>query len=402
MKELSVKGKGEEMSGSVKSDALKIMDTLHRYGYDAYIVGGAVRDRLLNQPVHDVDVASSASPEQIMGIFPASVDAGMQNGTVLIPSGKGTVTEVSTFKSLPGSRKNCILEDLALRDFTVNAMAETKEGTILDPFNGRADLDNRILRAVGDPEQRLKEDPLRVLRAIRFAVKYSFTIHADLEQAIRKYAFQLAVTAFERKGAELEKMLGSALCERDLIYFLNSPPAAHLEPLFTDRQVWLKKLQQSPAPFLTEGKAMFWFIAAGINDPEVSSRRLSKAKRSSRLKKQVSVMQEVLSSIISDGWTNVNLYKAGEELAMPCERIRALWRGEEPQTEAVLLRYHELPIKSKKDLAVNGRLLIDTFAISDGKWIGKTLKQIEKAVVRSELPNEESTLLDYIRKEVPK
>ncbi|TMW73571.1 hypothetical protein [Alteribacter natronophilus] len=382
---------------AAEKEALRIIEVLASKGYQACIAGGAVRDLLLDRIPADIDVATDAAPKEVMKLFPAAIDVGAAHGTVLIPAHDGTVTEVTRFKSVSGSTGS-LKEDLSLRDFTVNAMAKLKDGTIIDPYGGREDLKKGMLRAVGSAEDRILEDPVRLLRAVRFAVRYSFEWSSDLRAAVEKHAALLSQPAFERKSAELEKMLGNGLSHENFVYFLKSAPAAGLSPLFTYRKLWLEKLEQSPAPFPIEGKPLFWYTASWHPDPAVSSRALTKAKRSTRLKKAVSVIHEVNRRLLSEGWTSEVLYLAGADLLVPCERLRALWKAGIPDEHGVTEKYQQLPIKTKKELAVNGRILIDAFNTDNGKWVGRTLKHAEMKVVNSELPNDRDAILDYIRK----
>src|SRR6185295_17878143 len=181
------------------------------------LVGGCVRDILLSREAADYDVATSATPEQVMDIFPQTWAVGAQFGVVLVPADSGTV-EVATFRSDIGysdgrhpdevhfSSDPC--EDVQRRDFTINGLLldpETNE--ILDYVGGRADLSARIIRAIGDPERRFTEDKLRMLRAVRFAARFGYEIEPATLTAIQKLAPQIHQVSRERVRDELTKML---------------------------------------------------------------------------------------------------------------------------------------------------------------------------------------------------
>ena len=172
----------------------EILDTLEQAGYEAYYVGGCVRDRLLGRPVHDWDITTSAMPEVVLALFGHCVPTGIAHGTVTVLL-EDTGAEVTTFRT-DGSYHDgrhpdrvtfvrSLREDQARRDFTVNAMAMDRRGRIYDAFGGQADLDRRLLRAVGDPETRFREDALRMLRALRFAAQLGFALDPDTARAIR-------------------------------------------------------------------------------------------------------------------------------------------------------------------------------------------------------------------------
>jgi len=195
----------------------EIVRTLRGRGHAAYLVGGCVRDILLSREAADYDVATSATPEQVMDIFPQTWAVGAQFGVVLVPADSGTV-EVATFRSDIGysdgrhpdevhfSSDPC--EDVQRRDFTINGLLldpETNE--ILDYVGGRADLSARIIRAIGDPERRFTEDKLRMLRAVRFAARFGYEIEPATLTAIQKLAPQIHQVSRERVRDELTKML---------------------------------------------------------------------------------------------------------------------------------------------------------------------------------------------------
>lgn len=220
------------MTTQLPDSLAKIVDIFRKAGYSLYLVGGCVRNMLLDHPVKDWDLATDATPEQMLSLFP---DAFYDNsfGTVGIPTDKDTenqmVIEVTTFRTEQGysdkrhpdtvSWGKTIEEDLARRDFTINAMALplTKLSTInyqlstdlIDPFNGQKDLKKKLIRAVGDPQERFKEDALRLMRAIRFATQLSFSIEENTLNAITQDSSLLTHIAKERIRDELLKILAS-------------------------------------------------------------------------------------------------------------------------------------------------------------------------------------------------
>ena len=190
--------------------------TLRRAGHEACPVGGCVRDLLLGRAPGDWDIATSARPEAVTALFERTVPTGLKHGTVTVLLG-GMALEVTTFRGESGYSDGRhpdrvtfgvgLREDLARRDFTINAMALAPDGSVLDPFGGRADLARRLIRCVGEPERRFTEDALRMLRAVRFAAQLGFSLEARTAAALASCAPLLERVSGERIRAELEKTL---------------------------------------------------------------------------------------------------------------------------------------------------------------------------------------------------
>lgn len=197
---------------------LNILCALDSAGHRAVLAGGCVRDSLLGRRPSDWDIASSASPEEVLALFPRCVPTGIKHGTVTVLSGGGSV-EVTAFRAEGGYSDHrrpdsvsfgCPLEaDLARRDLTVNAMAMDAAGEITDPFGGRDDLRRRLLRCVGEPERRFDEDALRMLRTVRFSAQLGFEIEPRTLEAMRALAHLASGLSAERVRDELLKTLRS-------------------------------------------------------------------------------------------------------------------------------------------------------------------------------------------------
>lgn len=195
-----------------------ILDTLENHGFAAYVVGGCVRDSLLGLTPADFDLCTSALPEQMEQVFAGQrlVLAGEKHGTVGVCTDTGVV-EITTFRTEGDYRDSRhpdwvrfvgdVEQDLARRDFTVNAMAYSPTRGFADPFGGRQDLENKILRAVGAPEKRFREDALRILRGVRFAVRYGLTVEPETRRAMDDQAGGLDSLSRERVFEELSKLL---------------------------------------------------------------------------------------------------------------------------------------------------------------------------------------------------
>jgi tRNA nucleotidyltransferase (CCA-adding enzyme) len=194
-----------------------ILEKFSKAGYQIYIVGGAVRDLLMDREVHDYDFTTDANPEEILKLFPEGFNDN-KFGTVGIPT-DGQVYEVTTMRKegnyadhrhpVEVGWTNKLEEDLARRDFTINSIAMAKDGSLVDPYNGQQDIKDGLIRAVGEPEKRFQEDALRLMRAVRIATQLNFDIEKETFQAIQKNAVLIEEVANERIRDELFKLLGS-------------------------------------------------------------------------------------------------------------------------------------------------------------------------------------------------
>lgn len=212
---------GEEhinMKLAIPSSAEKILRILEENGYEAYVVGGCVRDSILGRRPDDWDITTSASPEQVKGLFRKTVDTGLQHGTVTVLMDKEGF-EVTTYR-VDGDYEDgrhpkevmftsSLEEDLKRRDFTINAMAYHPDRGLVDLFHGLEDMENQVIRCVGNPMERFQEDALRILRAVRFSAQLGFTIEENTREGIRSLAPNLKNVSAERIQVELVKLLVS-------------------------------------------------------------------------------------------------------------------------------------------------------------------------------------------------
>ena len=257
----------------LKDFATSIVQTLRQHGFQAYLVGGCVRDLLLQREPKDYDVATNATPQQVMGIFPETYAVGAQFGVVLVPlpdddaasgvavevSSKSHAVEVATFRSdigySDGRHPDEVRfsrdprEDVARRDFTINGMLlDPVSGELLDYVGGRADLKSGIIRTIGDPEQRFGEDKLRMLRAVRFAARFEYAIEPATFTAMQKLAEQIQVVSRERVRDELTRMLTEGHARRAFLLLDESGLLDHVLP-----DISAMKGVEQPAEFHPEG-----------------------------------------------------------------------------------------------------------------------------------------------------
>ena len=193
-----------------------IMETLKAAGFEAFAVGGCVRDSILGREPQDWDITTSARPEQVKALFPRTIDTGLQHGTVTVMQNREGF-EVTTYR-IDGEYEDGrhpkevvftpnLEEDLKRRDFTINAMAYNRERGLVDLFGGMEDIKAGVIRCVGEPEERFGEDALRMLRAVRFSAQLGYSIDETTGEGIRKLAGTLVQVSAERIQAELVKMM---------------------------------------------------------------------------------------------------------------------------------------------------------------------------------------------------
>lgn len=254
-----------------KKFAISTIETLRQHGFQAYLVGGCVRDLLLGREPADFDVATSATPTQVMETLPETYAVGAQFGVVLVPSpggewadgeegtSKSYVVEVATFRSDLGYSDGrhpdevrftqAPREDVARRDFTINGMMlDPVTGEVLDFVGGRKDLEAKLIRAIGDPNRRFGEDKLRMLRAVRFAARFEYEIEADTLAAIQQLARDIQLVSRERVRDELTKMLTEGHARRAFLLLDQTGLLKEVLP-----EISVMKGVQQPPEFHPEG-----------------------------------------------------------------------------------------------------------------------------------------------------
>ena len=426
--------------------AAELLDTLHRAGYAAYVVGGCVRDSLLGLTPHDWDLCTSALPQQGMELFGAEkcIPTGLQHGTVTVKQGGG-LYEITTFRTegayTDGRHPDevhfvpDVREDLARRDFTINAMAYNAKEGLIDPFGGQADLQSGILRAVGVPHQRFTEDALRILRLYRFAARFGFAIDPPTAQAAQELCAHLDCVSVERIEEELAKLLSAPA------------PAAYL-----DEKILGVVLPELSPEALAAAKPVVDACPAGeralpvrlaallLSLGEDGTRRTLRRLRCSnnRIEETAVLVREARGrdgSFSEDrplGWDPVaEGNRAGDGMARivseekatvtpdftiyarrllgkynlcTVQRLAALGTALQPEHAADFAALSELAEQLDADgvccrvsqLAVNGRDLMAA-GVPAGPGIRKVLEALLDGVIREEYPNERQALLAAVQ-----
>lgn len=386
-------------------EALPILEKLKASGYEAYFVGGSVRDAILGRTIHDVDIATSAYPEETKKVFTRTIDVGIEHGTVLVLHG-GQEYEITTFRTedvyvdyrRPSqvSFVRSLEEDLKRRDFTVNAFALNEEADIIDKFHGLKDLEFKILRAVGVPQERFNEDALRIMRGFRFAATLDFDIEEQTFQAMQETAPLLEKISVERIFIEFDKLLTAAFWRKGLEKMI-AAVAYDFLPEMKGKGTCLKAMLDRLRPdFLFATSEQAWamlLIALDINEPK---NFLKKWKTSNDFQKAV---LDLVAAYRTREKTSVDkflVYQYGLENLLLVEQIRQA-QDLPIEIEQIKTLDAALLIHSKHEIVVNGRTLMTELNLKAGPNLGRILSEIEKAIVLGELMNEKEAILKFLK-----
>ena len=403
--------------------AAALLDTLHAAGYAAYAVGGCVRDSLLGRTAHDWDLCTSALPQQVMELFGAEqcIPTGLQHGTVTIKYG-GQLYETTTFRT-EGSYTDGrhpdevqfvpdVREDLARRDFTINAIAYNEAEGLVDPFGGQKDLQNGLLRAVGEPQQRFTEDALRILRLYRFAARFGFALDAATARAARQLAPHLDCISAERIQEELAKLLTAP------------QPGAYLEPAvlavvlpeLTPAALEAAKPVLDACPAGEENLPVRW--AALLRSlGESATRRVLKRLRCSNacIEETAVLVRETAGEGVCRSFSeekasahpgDIHIRQLlGRYGLRTVERLCALCAALQPQNAPACALAAQRARQLEADgvccrvsqLAVNGRDLMAA-GIPAGPALRRVLEALLDGVIHAEYPNEKPALLAAAQK----
>lgn len=416
-----------------------VLKRLQEHGHQAYFVGGCVRDEIMGRPVHDMDIATSARPEQVIDMFEHTVPTGLQHGTVTVVAEREKF-EVTTFRKEADYEDHRhptrvefvdgLLEDLRRRDFTMNAIAGDAGGNLIDPFDGKRDIEAGILRCVGNADERFDEDALRMMRAIRFASVFGFRPVKSLWKALKFSRSKISFIAIERIRVELEKMLlgpdplrGLALLQRSgLLPYIKAPvPSAALSPLAGEAALTAMKTLAAVPPeespelryaLLLQGigvggdeaadlmkrwtfpNAIAQRTADLIRFDELWKSRRAEAGGSGPLRKQWVELQLRFGKQMAALWLNRERTRLAVEFADEPDNLRAeleLMKHSEA-------RWHEeITVHTLKELAVRGEDVIRSMGRKGGPWLGMLMGRLLFLVASGELANEREILLEQAK-----
>ena len=390
------------------NDVAFILNRLQNAGSTAYAVGGCVRDRLLGNEPKDWDVATSATPAQVLGLFPNTFETGIKHGTVTVVLNKKNY-EVTTYRVdgiyLDGRRPESVSfatgieDDLSRRDFAMNAIAYNPSDGFVDPFGGRRDVEKKIIRCVGDADKRFAEDALRTLRAVRFASQLGFRIEAATLEAIKQNAERLSLVSAERVKDELDKILTgkypralTLLGETNLL-----PHAVRASGFEFDLQQIAERLERCPK----ESAAAFALFLLGTGG---ECKKIIRGLRfDNKTTRETSAYVKMIPHKIEN-----DAYEIKKILRfLPPERFYKLIElkeivGAESEEELFRLRESLDQILERgecfdlKRLAVNGRDLAEA-GIPAGKETGDALELLLDAAMREPSLNEKDKLIKFLK-----
>lgn len=393
--------------------AQKVLKTLEEAGFEAFLVGGCVRDRLLGLRPADYDITTNALPSEVRQIFPRTIPTGLQHGTITVIQ-DNVVLEVTTYRTegqyIDHRRPSDVQfvpelkEDLLRRDFTINAMAMDSAGKIIDYVDGQLDLVNKTIRTVGKAESRFKEDALRMLRACRFAAQLAFQIDSVTLEAIsvcRDYAHYLAVERVVSEFAKLWATKKPSIGLKPLIQtgLISSLPPFHrnLASLHFTEDQWTK-LDSLPGSSARWAYFFNLIFRKQENDKLVCNENiislLSTFKFSNQQKRKIANLFR-----ISEIWNPAMSEEEGKAMLIDFHYDTVflgekLWQLITDQQISVPLKkwWNQMPIHQFSELAINGNHLIEYTGKSAGPWLKETLHYLFHQVAFGRISNEREVL----------
>ncbi len=415
------------LAAAVPANVRDVCAKLSAAGHEAVTVGGAVRDALLGRAPGDWDVATSAHPDHVLALFRHTIPTGLQHGTVTVVTGRGIEShvEVTTFRG-EGAYTDArrpdhvtfgvpLVEDLARRDLVVNAIAyDPAHDRLIDPFGGRADLDARRLRAVGDPIARFTEDGLRVMRVVRFAAKLEFAIDPATEAAIGPALPSLAKVSRERVSDELRKLLAAREPSRGLVPSVRTGIVATIAPALQpiDVEAWAARIDRAPTDVRLA--AMFAPLARGTVD-EVTARHvdrdvvarvaaIAKALKFSNAEADAAAM--LVAAAHAPAWAPWNPAEVRRLLRELDAKLRPLaielWASATVQPNPPLVAEARRVLDAREplaigDLAIGGKDLLGDLKLTPGPVVGQILDLLLTVVLDDPELNARAPLLERAR-----
>ncbi|WJE78280.1 CCA tRNA nucleotidyltransferase [Bacillus mycoides] len=387
--------------------ASSIIEMLKQHGHEAYFVGGSVRDLIIDRPIGDIDIATSALPEEVMAIFPRHVPVGLEHGTVIVVE-NGEPYEVTTFRTeseyedfrRPSSVQfvRSLEEDLKRRDFTMNAIAMTEEGEMVDLFSGKEAIRLKEITTVGDAADRFQEDALRMMRGIRFVGTLGFSLEIKTKQAIETYGHLLEHIAIERITVEFEKLLTGTYCVNGLQELVETKLFSHLPYLQMSEERLLKATQYKWDSFETDVEAWAFFLyCIGEEHPSVFLRQWKFSNK--KIKDIVAVLLAIRSRKEKE-WDTILLYKTGIRIAEMAERVyeAIIESYNSASVKQVQSLFHALPIKNRQEMNVTGNDLLSWTDKKPGPWVAEMLQNIEEAIVQGDLVNKKEDIREWLQR----
>ncbi|MDQ0197533.1 CCA tRNA nucleotidyltransferase [Neobacillus ginsengisoli] len=386
--------------------AVPVLEKIEKAGFEAYFVGGAVRDFLLNKSISDVDIATSATPNEVKRIFPKTVDIGIEHGTVLVIY-QNESYEITTFRTESEyqdfRRPNevtfvrSLYEDLQRRDFTMNAIAMDRNGKLIDPFNGQSAIQERKIQTVGQATERFREDALRMMRAVRFVSQLGFDLEGETVKALAILVPLLDKIAIERKRSEFEKLLKGKNRKQALNLLIKTGLFSFLPGLKNQKNP-LEDMQVYDFDELKKNE-MWALLLYALT---LKEKAVEDFLRNWRLPvKEIRDIQQIflyLLKRLNQEWTLYDLYVAGHDTIKSVEIMFQVIKGTK-KNEAItrwLKLYEQLPIKERSEMNVTGNDLMTWFDRKGGPWLKEQLVKIEKSILEEKVVNDNSKIKEWL------
>ena len=369
--------------------AIDILKIFNRNGYEAYFVGGCVRDYLLGEEFSDIDITTNALPEEVKKIFRKSIDTGIQHGTVtILVNGEGY--EVTTFRTEDEYTNHRapekvefvsnLREDLDRRDFTINAMALDSNGKLYDYHKGESDLTCKVIKTVNNPNDRFYEDALRMLRAFRFSSKLGFEIEKDTLEAIKKNAELIKFVSIERIVNEFKKLLRGKGNLRSLELLLDSKLNTYI-PFLEEIEIIQDFSKYSFCQSL--------YILSKIND--ISFDILKELKLSNKEVKLIKEFDKINTDFVRKIPLELILYKYNfEDVVFIAEYFSYNNRNNIENCKLTINSFDEVDITSQE--------IISTIGEKPGPWIKSVVSELEHEILLNRLDNNRKDILDFLSK----
>ncbi|EKY4024913.1 TPA: CCA tRNA nucleotidyltransferase [Listeria innocua] len=381
--------------------ALPVLQKLTTAGFEAYFVGGSVRDYLLNRPISDVDIATSAFPEEVKDIFQSTYDTGIAHGTVTVRENKECY-EVTTFRT-EGTYEDfrrpsevtfirSLEEDLLRRDFTMNAIAMDENFKLHDPFSGQLAIQNKEIKAVGKASERFHEDALRMMRAVRFLSQLDFQLDKETETALANQIALLQHTSVERITVEWIKMIKGQAVKRAIDLLLKVEMEAYLPGLKGEKSALMEFASWNWEKRTTETAIWLGLVIA------VKPSNITAFLKAWKLpNKTIQLVNKAYEDALymKETWLTEELYHAQEAVFLLVNEINYI-RGQSDKENELKKAYELLPIHSKKDLAITGADLLKWTGENAGPWVKETLDKVECQVLLGKINNEKNQIKRWL------
>ncbi|HEJ9272519.1 TPA: CCA tRNA nucleotidyltransferase [Staphylococcus aureus] len=394
------------MDKSLFEQARPILEQIQDNGFEAYYVGGSVRDYVMGRNIHDIDITTSATPDEIESIFSHTIPVGKEHGTINVVFNDENY-EVTTFRAeedyVDHRRPSGVTfvrdlyEDLQRRDFTMNAIAMDTAYKLYDYFDGQQDINNRIIRTVGIAEERFQEDALRMIRCLRFQSQLSFDIAMETFEAMRTQMADIKFLSIERIVIELTKLMRGINVEESFNH-LKSLKAFNYMPYF--EQLDMNQINVTE-PIDLE---LLIAIVSVKFDVNYSLKPLKLSNRQVKDINQYIQIMNALPSIITKEQLKMFVYDYDTNLIknvmVAADVLKANdIQGHEPlivNLQTIDETLHRLPMHNRKDMMVNGGVLMAHLNAKSGPWLKDVLRQIEIAIVTGKVSNEETEILKWV------